>query len=50
MRASGCRVCSVHPMFGPNEIGLSGRHILFVDVGNQQAIAEAGLEDAMHGI
>jgi chorismate mutase / prephenate dehydrogenase len=38
---SGCRVCSVHPMFGPNEIGLSGRHILFVDVGNRQAIAEA---------
>jgi len=41
MRDSGCRVCSVHPMFGPNEIGLSGRHILFVDVGNQQAITEA---------
>ncbi len=41
MRESGCRVCSVHPMFGPNEIGLSGRHILFVNVGNQQAIAEA---------
>ena len=41
MRQSGCRVCSVHPMFGPNEIGLSGRHILFVDVGNQQAVAEA---------
>jgi len=41
MRQSGCRVCSVHPMFGPNEIGLSGRHILFVDVGNQQAITEA---------
>ena len=41
MRASGCRVCSVHPMFGPDEIGLSGRHILFVDVGNQEAIAEA---------
>jgi chorismate mutase/prephenate dehydrogenase len=41
MRESGCRVCSVHPMFGPNEIGLSGRHILFVDVGNQQAIVEA---------
>ena len=30
---AGCRVCSVHPMFGPDEIGLSGRHILFVDVG-----------------
>jgi len=41
MRQSGCRICSVHPMFGPNEIGLSGRHILFVDVGNEQAIIEA---------
>jgi chorismate mutase/prephenate dehydrogenase len=37
----GCRVCSVHPMFGPDEIGLSGRHILFVDVGNAEALAEA---------
>jgi len=36
-----CRVCSVHPMFGPNEVGLSGRHILFVDVGNVEALAEA---------
>jgi chorismate mutase/prephenate dehydrogenase len=41
MRDSGCLVCSVHPMFGPDEIGLSGRHILFVDVGNKQAVAEA---------
>lgn len=41
LRQAGCRVCSVHPMFGPNEIGLSGRHILFVDVGNAQALAEA---------
>lgn len=41
MRESGCRICSVHPMFGPDEIGLSGRHILFVNVGNQQAIEEA---------
>jgi chorismate mutase/prephenate dehydrogenase len=38
---AGCRACSVHPMFGPNEIGLSGRHILFVDVGNSEALAEA---------
>jgi len=38
---AGCRVCSVHPMFGPNEVGLSGRHILFVDVGNAEALAEA---------
>ena len=38
---AGCKVCSVHPMFGPNEIGLSGRHILFVDTGNSEALAEA---------
>ena len=41
LRESGCRVCSVHPMFGPDEIGLSGRHILFVDVGDQAAVSEA---------
>jgi chorismate mutase/prephenate dehydrogenase len=41
MREQDCKVCSVHPMFGPEEIGLSGRHILFVDVGSQQAIEEA---------
>jgi chorismate mutase/prephenate dehydrogenase len=41
LAAAGCRVCSVHPMFGPNEIGLSGRHILFVDVGNAEALAQA---------
>jgi len=38
---AGCRVCSVHPMFGPDEIGLSGRHILFCDVGHGEALAEA---------
>ena len=41
LRESGCHVCSVHPMFGPDEIGLSGRHILFVDMGNQEALCEA---------
>lgn len=41
LRQSGCRVCSVHPMFGPNEIGLSGRHILFVDIGHTEAVEEA---------
>jgi chorismate mutase/prephenate dehydrogenase len=41
LAAAGCRVTSVHPMFGPNEIGLSGRHILFVDVGDPGALAEA---------
>jgi len=38
---AGCKACSVHPMFGPNEIGLSGRHILFVENGNQEALSEA---------
>jgi len=41
LRESGCRVCSVHPMFGPDEIGLSGRHILFVNVGDSEATADA---------
>jgi chorismate mutase/prephenate dehydrogenase len=41
LASAGCRVCSVHPMFGPDEIGLSGRHILFVDVGNTEALDEA---------
>jgi chorismate mutase/prephenate dehydrogenase len=41
LREKGCRVCSVHPMFGPDEIGLSGRHILFVDMGDQEALREA---------
>ena len=41
LRESGCRVCSVHPMFGPDELGLSGRHILFVDMGNPEALREA---------
>ncbi len=41
MQAAGCRVCSVHPMFGPDEVGLSGRHILFVDVGHADAVTDA---------
>lgn len=41
LAARGCRVCSVHPMFGPDEIGLSGRHILFVDMGHPQALKDA---------
>ena len=31
--AAGCRVTSIHPMFGPDTRLLSGRHIIFVDVG-----------------
>jgi chorismate mutase/prephenate dehydrogenase len=41
MRAAGCRIASVHPMFGPGELMLSGRHILFVDVGHTEATREA---------
>ncbi|NIP19119.1 MAG: prephenate dehydrogenase/arogenate dehydrogenase family protein, partial [Xanthomonadales bacterium] len=37
MRKAGCRITSVHPMFGPAELMLSGRHILFVDAGNADA-------------
>jgi chorismate mutase/prephenate dehydrogenase len=38
---SGCRVTSLHPMFGPDTRLLSGRHLIFCDVGDEQATAEA---------
>lgn len=38
---AGCRVASIHPMFGPNTRLLSGRHVIFVDVGSARAVAEA---------
>jgi chorismate mutase / prephenate dehydrogenase len=38
---AGCRVTSVHPMFGPNTELLSGRHVIFIDLGDAQALAEA---------
>lgn len=41
MRDAGCRITSVHPMFGPDTELLSGRHVIFVDVGNKEAIDEA---------
>jgi chorismate mutase / prephenate dehydrogenase len=39
--AAGCRVTSVHPMFGPNTELLSGRHVIFIDLGCEPALAEA---------
>ncbi len=39
--AAGCRVSSIHPMFGPETRLLSGRHVIFVDVGVPAATAEA---------
>jgi chorismate mutase/prephenate dehydrogenase len=41
MQAAGCRITSVHPMFGPDTELLSGRHVIFVDAGNQYALDEA---------
>jgi chorismate mutase/prephenate dehydrogenase len=41
LRAAGARVTSVHPMFGPDTELLSGRHVLFVDVGVAEATREA---------
>jgi chorismate mutase / prephenate dehydrogenase len=41
LRSHGCRVTSVHPMFGPDTELLSGRHVVFVDLGHQAALASA---------
>jgi len=38
---AGCKVTSLHPMFGPDTELLSGRHLIFVDVGVPEATAEA---------
>jgi chorismate mutase/prephenate dehydrogenase len=41
LRDAGARVTSVHPMFGADTELLSGRHVIFVDVGVPAATAEA---------
>jgi len=38
---AGCRVTSVHPMFGPDTRLLSGRHVIFTDVGHTEATRQA---------
>jgi chorismate mutase/prephenate dehydrogenase len=38
---AGCRVTSLHPMFGPDTELLSGRHVIFINLGNADALAEA---------
>jgi chorismate mutase/prephenate dehydrogenase len=38
---AGCKVASIHPMFGPDTQLLSGRHVIFVDVGLPAATTEA---------
>jgi chorismate mutase/prephenate dehydrogenase len=39
--AAGCKVTSIHPMFGPDTRLLSGRHVVFCEVGVPQATREA---------
>jgi len=41
LRDAGCKVTSLHPMFGPDTRLLSGRHLIFVDVGVPEATAQA---------
>ena len=39
--AAGANVTSLHPMFGPNTELLSGRHVIFVDLGVKDATEQA---------
>jgi chorismate mutase/prephenate dehydrogenase len=40
LRDAGCRVTSIHPMFGPDTDLLSGRHVIFVDLGDAAALEQ----------
>ncbi len=37
---AGLRICSIHPMFGPDTRLLSGRHVLLMDVGCPAALTQ----------
>jgi chorismate mutase/prephenate dehydrogenase len=41
LKQSGVKVTSIHPMFGPDVDLLSGRHVIFIDMGNAEALAAA---------
>jgi chorismate mutase / prephenate dehydrogenase len=41
LKSLGCKVTSVHPMFGPDTELLSGRHVVFVDLGSAEALTAA---------
>jgi chorismate mutase/prephenate dehydrogenase len=41
LKEVGCRVTSIHPMYGPDTRLLSGRHLIFCDVGVPEATAAA---------
>lgn len=38
LQQAGCKVTSVHPMFGPDTELLSGRHVIFVDMGDPDSL------------
>jgi len=41
LRHAGCRVASLHPMYGPDTRLLSGHHLIFCDVGSKKATDDA---------
>jgi chorismate mutase/prephenate dehydrogenase len=41
LKSHGCRVTSLHPMFGPDTELLSGRHVIFVEAGSPDATRAA---------
>jgi chorismate mutase/prephenate dehydrogenase len=41
LKDAGVRVTSLHPMFGPDTDLLSGRHVVYVDLGDARALSEA---------
>lgn len=38
LQAAGVKVTSIHPMFGPDTELLSGRHVIFIDLGSAEAL------------
>jgi chorismate mutase/prephenate dehydrogenase len=41
LKGAGVAVTSMHPMFGPDTELLSGRHVIFIDLGNALALGRA---------
>jgi chorismate mutase/prephenate dehydrogenase len=41
MISKNCLITSIHPMFGPGAELLSGKHLIFIDVGNEIATKKA---------
>jgi len=41
LRKAGVKVTSLHPMFGPGVDLLSGRHVIFIDLGSEEALTAA---------